>query len=156
MALNKLYPLRVKSETELNSKGTAPKVITTWHADFEEYTTTIRGKEVTKTRGCGPEVETDKSPVAIARGTYVNRDDLTETELDHLKTVTNVKRMVNPRYIGTVKMIRQLTTTIKNPYVEMSAELSEKLLDGLGAELAELERVLKGVKKSKETIKGIL
>lgn len=155
MAINKLYAKRMKSTTETTAKGTA-KVVTTYHATYEEVVKMVRGAERISKVGTGEAVKVDKSPALIAKGVYVNVDTMTADELHHLKSDTNVRRMVNPRYIATVKQIRHLINSIKNPLVTINEQIGQNICSGLALELQELERVITKGKKEKETIQGII
>ena len=145
-----------KGQPILNAKGTAPKVITTWHTEYDTVTRTVRGIERQSIVGKGTEVKTSKSPAKWDSGCYVNVDKLDEAEMHELKSVRNVKRIVNPRYVATIKTIRHLANSLKNGMVDLPENLKGKLLQGIATELQEVERILTNGKKEKAQIAGLV
>ena len=147
----KVYALRVK--------GDDGKVTTTYHKTFTEVPAP-RGERMLK-QGTGPALEPKDGEstvrvAAIGNGEYLLLSDLNAEELSTLKSVTNVKRIVNPRYIAAVKQIRHLMNGVKNNMVELSDHHKSAILNGLAEEMAELERAVLNIKKTKDTIKGIV
>lgn len=108
MAINKVYRKSVdrkdaNGELVLNNAG-KPKQDVTYHATFETITKTVRGAEREYKVGTGPAImsKEDSSKncpvVVLERGVYVNVDDMTDLELFNHKSVTNVKRLIQPEF----------------------------------------------------------
>jgi hypothetical protein len=108
MAIQKVYRKSVDridadGKKVLNNAGKCKQDVT-YHATFETVTKTVRGAEREYNVGTGPAIMSKEDPskncpvVVLERGVYANVDSMSDLELFNHKSVTNVRRLIQPEF----------------------------------------------------------